>query len=292
MHPVEICLDRLPRVRDVGKGIVHEAWAHPERVTDFHVLLLILSGEFHVIEDGVEHVLRKGDVFFLKAGVKHWGVDKTAKGTSWYWVHFYPPEIDDPGLPKASAIQVRSAFYAAEQYHRWVTLPKRLQLKDSTDLTSRLAHLHRLFGKTSPLHRYWVSARFYEVLLALLESAAEQREASSRKQLLAAMVQEYIDTHYQRPIDSESISRELGMNYRYLSTVFREATGLRLRGYLNLVRVRQATHLLRNTAYNISEIAHRVGFADPLYFSRIFKRETGISPTEYRQTLNPPSSVS
>lgn len=290
MHEVEFQLDQLPRVRDVGKWTVSDTWCHPDRVTAFHVLLLILSGKFQVIEDNTEYVLQRGEVFFLKAGVHHYGLPKTEPGTSWYWVHFYP--FGESDGRSSIDINMRTGFYTAEQYARWVTLPKRIQLTDPTDMESRLAYVHRIFGRESNLHRFWVSALFYETLLALVDNAVTLEQRSSRRQHLTAVVQEYIENRFDRDIDSVMISHDLGMNYRYLSTVFKEYTGTTIRGYLNLVRVRQATALLRSTSLNVSEVARQVGFRDPLYFSRIFKREMGLSPSEYRQTLYPPTGVS
>lgn len=59
--------------------------------------------------------------------------------------------------------------------------------------------------------------------------------------------------------------------------------GTNVKMYINLIRVEQAKNYLVNSQYNITDIASKVGFNDPNYFSRIFKYITGESPTEYKK---------
>ena len=64
--------------------------------------------------------------------------------------------------------------------------------------------------------------------------------------------------------------------------LFKEAVGKGIHGYLMGLRISSAKELLTSTDMSISEIGEMVGFHDPLYFSRAFKSETGVSPKEYR----------
>ena len=69
----------------------------------------------------------------------------------------------------------------------------------------------------------------------------------------------------------------------YLSRIFKRRTGVNINVYVNKVRVEQAKNSLLLSHDSIAEIASRVGFSDPNYFSRVFTRIIGISPTEFRR---------
>lgn len=67
----------------------------------------------------------------------------------------------------------------------------------------------------------------------------------------------------------------------HISTIFKKDIGMSITNYHLLIRVNQAVKLLKNTSMNISGISETVGFSDPLYFSRVFKRFIGQSPSAY-----------
>ena len=69
----------------------------------------------------------------------------------------------------------------------------------------------------------------------------------------------------------------------YFSKMFKESTGENFIEYLTNVRIEKAKELLNNTDYSMKEIGIMVGYADPNYFSRTFKKNVGVTPTEYRE---------
>ncbi len=73
-----------------------------------------------------------------------------------------------------------------------------------------------------------------------------------------------------------------GLARTYFSFVFKEVTGMRLRDYLTQTRINKSKDLLKNVELKIKEIAYQVGFRNPDYFCRIFRKKTGVSPTEWR----------
>lgn len=68
----------------------------------------------------------------------------------------------------------------------------------------------------------------------------------------------------------------------YFSTVFKNATGLSFKEYLNKVRIEESKILLQNTDFSIIDIAVAVGFEDQSYFSKVFKKYTGTTPKQFR----------
>ncbi|NQU43735.1 helix-turn-helix transcriptional regulator [bacterium] len=76
----------------------------------------------------------------------------------------------------------------------------------------------------------------------------------------------------------------LGCSYAHAGRVFRETYGISPVEYMNAIRIERARLFLRDTDLSISEAAYRVGFSSAAYFSRLFKRLTGLSPREFRES--------
>ena len=100
---------------------------------------------------------------------------------------------------------------------------------------------------------------------------------------LAKQAVAYLHQNYKRPLARWEIAEGIGVSEDYLSRVFNLELGISPWDYLNRYRILQAKELLRLSHYNIGQIGRRVGFSDPAYFSRVFRRITGISPRAYRQ---------
>lgn len=96
------------------------------------------------------------------------------------------------------------------------------------------------------------------------------------KQILA----ENFDTD----IQMEDVAREVGLNYTTFRLVFREYTGFSPKSFVEDLRLRQAKALLCDTTLTSQEIAYKVGFNSPYYFSLFFKKKVGKTPLEYRKT--------
>lgn len=92
----------------------------------------------------------------------------------------------------------------------------------------------------------------------------------------------YLHRNYARPFSRREIADDLGVSEDYFSRTFYRELGITPWDYLNRYRVAQAKLLLHTTSESVSRIARRVGYSDPAYFSRIFRRLTGQSPSEYR----------
>jgi len=93
-----------------------------------------------------------------------------------------------------------------------------------------------------------------------------------------------IDQQYPNNLFSVgTIAEELKVSPKYLSRIFRKVTGKTCIDYITQVRVEQAKEWLRSTSLRSLEIGEKVGYPNPNYFSLVFKKQTGMSPTEYRQ---------
>ena len=93
----------------------------------------------------------------------------------------------------------------------------------------------------------------------------------------------YIAEHFSGEISLEETAKELGISSYYLSKLFKESENVNYIDYVNNLRIEYAKKQLMETEKSIKEICMESGYGDPNYFSRIFKKWTGVTPTEYRE---------
>ncbi|SDC41479.1 two component transcriptional regulator, AraC family [Pelagirhabdus alkalitolerans] len=94
----------------------------------------------------------------------------------------------------------------------------------------------------------------------------------------------YIDHHYHEGITLEEAADQAGLSMYYVSKLFKERFGKSFIQYVTERRITEAKDLLSHTKQSLKEIALDLGYKDPNYFSRVFKKETGMSPSEYRES--------
>ena len=121
--------------------------------------------------------------------------------------------------------------------------------------------------------------------LAQVDAALQrQHKLSSEAQRLVRKAMAYVQQNYQKTLTRQDLARHVGMSDDYLTYCFRQELGMTPIAYLNRYRVTQAKGLLKGTGKTITEIALDVGFSDSGYFSRVFRKEVGLSPDAYRRT--------
>ena len=103
--------------------------------------------------------------------------------------------------------------------------------------------------------------------------------------LLMENVKKYLQHNYMLyDVSLDSISDILHINASYLSMLFKKSVGVNFVDYLTTLRIQAAKALLSDPFLSAAEIANMVGYESPNYFTRVFKKNTGLTPTEYRRT--------
>ncbi len=123
----------------------------------------------------------------------------------------------------------------------------------------------------------------YEYLFLLVRKFPKEQVSIQEKQ--AVYIEEALrrlESGYGQGISIRSIADDLGLDRSYLHRIFKAATGSSLQEYLLDLRIRKACDLLLQTDLPVSVIALSVSYEDTLYFSRLFKKKKGVSPTQYR----------
>lgn len=95
----------------------------------------------------------------------------------------------------------------------------------------------------------------------------------------------YFDENYNRDINIEEYAISRGMSVSWFIRNFKKFTGTTPMQFITSIRITNSQMLLETTNYAVNEIARIVGYDNPLYFSRLFHKQKGCSPSEYRKLL-------
>ncbi len=125
---------------------------------------------------------------------------------------------------------------------------------------------------------------FLEKMAAACQNVLSKREESSNN--VVDIAKEYIRQNYSNSISLDEVSYYVNVSPYYFSKIFKEGTGENFIEYLTNIRIEKAKELLSKGDYSMKEICAMVGYSDPNYFSRSFKKNVGVTPTEYKGVEN------
>lgn len=175
--------------------------------------------------------------------------------------------------------------FAEEIIHRTVKTLTALQSD-----CSRLGDQDRLRERVALCHTYEQLSSFLDEFLA---SAIELvRHRKEERDPIKTFVIEYLEKHYSGDITLELVADKLNLSSGYLSTYFKEKTGVNFIDYLNELRIRKAKEMLLEPGSRIQDIARRSGYQNMNSFNRMFKKFSGVTPSEFRKQTVPLSGSS
>jgi len=281
----------LPTIKLVGYVSYKTPWLHFRRNVNEYILYFMKSGEMHIQENGVQYILKKGDVFMLEPNLEHEGTAKHA--CDYYYIHLTHPAIESIHIDDlhtlARRILLEESGGAVPVEPSICYLPKYVGLAAS----SRLQHFYHVLNEMVQLYHgrsynrtltaMRVSELFIEISREYLMSALQSNRQKNTKSLITLnALLDYIHLNYARKITGTDIEQSFDCNFDYMNRVFSQVTGHTITKYINQVRINHAKELLDATHLSIGEVGYQVGLEDPYYFSKVFKKYVGMSPSEYK----------
>lgn len=134
-------------------------------------------------------------------------------------------------------------------------------------------------------------ANYLEIVKKKLDTRKSQRAENgeeegylSERALVHKMV-DFIRLHYAEPVTLQTLADAFGMSESYISSLIKKKTEKGFSDHLLDFRIQKAQELLKNSNDSIEQIAQRVGYSDYYYFTKVYKKATGISPSTYRKQL-------
>jgi two-component system response regulator YesN len=116
-------------------------------------------------------------------------------------------------------------------------------------------------------------------------SAVKSQSSEKEKIVLFKKVEQYISDNLKEELDLEKTAARFNLSSYYFSRSFKEALGYNFSDYINMLRIKKAKELLISNSLSIKEVCYSVGYSDPNYFSKVFKKYEGLSPKEYKIKL-------
>ncbi|MGP4038436.1 AraC family transcriptional regulator [Gracilibacillus sp. D59] len=154
-------------------------------------------------------------------------------------------------------------------------------LKDDEAVYFTLRHLVLELDHQSADNQLLIDNLMVQLLLWIDRNRREYNEQTNNQHIKKALT--YIHEHYDSEIKVENLAHITHLHPSYLHKIFRLSLGMSINQYITKVRLDKAKMLLINTEIPVTEISNYVGVNTSQYFSNLFKKETGLSPSAYRE---------
>lgn len=255
-------LGRLAVIRENGR-------------VDYHILFCF-DGSLKISTKSGYETLCSGDfAVFYPNQMQRYTYDSIKLS---YWVHFSGTYIDEI----LSSLRLRAGIYRASADSA---------VQEHFETLLGCYKLRSAYGGNLPAHLENSEDLAYRLKESEIRSAGALMQLLSRLSHLAYTPKgrsvsksftDYVNTHFEEKADIDYFAETEGLSRHRYNTLFKEETGFSPHSYQTSVRLSEAKWLLKYSNLNVSEIAQRIGYSDPLYFSRIFKKHVSLSPLEYK----------
>lgn len=263
-----------------------EPYCHMRRNLDTFVIILGSKGTLYVTQRDVAYEVEPNQFLLLLPGYEHYGHRPCEPDLSYYWCHFQvdssysllQPDVTRQRLlmmyQKEDSISNRNLYLIPEY--------------GEIDTSDRITLLFRQVIDLSQRHNYSHSFANYSLSLLAMEITQEFINQSRRRENIDHLhykiieIMEWIRVNYYRRFTVRELADVFGYNPNYLSTIFKQHTGLPLLKYINKTRISNAKAKLLDTSETVKSIANQVGFEDDKHFMKLFQQLEGMTPTQYR----------
>ena len=252
-------------------------WIHPSRSLPSYELLVSVKGSFSLEVGNFHRELNPGKILFLPPGIPHSGICPSNSSVSFFWFHFCTDELSFISSPENL-----SRKYLQSDPEQLLVLPEysdRLNVNNLYSMCSHLIHINQMKASHRYLNNY-TNSILYEISQQTTEYLQGQLDPGELQPL-----QEWIRIHACEQITLKGIAAEFSYNPSYLSRKYQNVMGISIREQISRFRIEQAKRLLTCSSLSVQEIACEVGYNDPKYFMRVFKRFEQNTPSEYRHTF-------
>ncbi|MBC7369868.1 MAG: AraC family transcriptional regulator [Undibacterium sp.] len=259
----DLCVTHTGRFDRVRGHFVDRPHGRPE-----YVLIVCLAGKGRVKLETHEHHLSRGHGIVLPPQRAHAYVADTSDPWSLFWFHFtgrkaadYAAALElDPVHPRFWVQDIEQLADAFEECFSYV-----LGGYTNADLLGLSTAFSRLLGRCRTFRR-----------------SANLRLRRTENRVLHTL--QFMRENLHRTLTLKEIAHHASLSVPHFGAMFRRQLNCPPLGMHIRLRMQRACELLAGTDHNIGEIGNALGYADPLYFSRMFRQKTGESPSQYRRT--------
>lgn len=251
-------------INNFGHSVTKPCHKYGPAVRNFYLIHYILDGQGEFFVNGNCYKLTKGQGFLIEPDYQTVYMSDSANPWTYVWVGFSGKKAKEV-LSAIGICQDFPIFSCDEKLHPEKYVMDMLQHNN--------ASIDEQFRQMAMLYLFFSS---------LARANKEKAYQEPNENLYVSHAIRYIQNHYSEALQIEEIAQYVGLNRSYLSTLFKEHTGLSPIKYLQTFRLTKAAHLLSMTELSIAGIAFSCGYQEPEAFCKAFRQLAGISPSRYR----------
>lgn len=267
-----------------GRFMSTANWQHKRRTSNFHELIVVLSGTLHIQIGEQEYAAQKNTLLLIPQGVLHYGTTTCPENTSFYWLHFLLPEPWSM-KPKTDAMQLIREEYP---YNHALVIPKYSQDMDFSRINILCNQLLDIMHRNES-NRFYLNLLMSSLLIEITEELAFRSKKSTethKESKALSFITEWIKASLEQELTLKIIAERFNYSPAYLSRMFSREMGMTLTEYIRMQRIERAKSLLGNSSISVEEVAGLCGFHDEKYFMRCFKKQELITASQYREAFN------
>lgn len=244
------------------------------RNLDCFDLIVVFRGRLYMGEESSVWTVEAGEYLILRPDLYHYGADVCEERTEFGWVHFRAAGEWHDEMPKRLPAEERALL----------ALPQKGTVRNLQHTIETLTEIDELQHRGERLRRTLRRQHAFQEMLMLFEPAGLEDQSPLQAQRVAANAANWIEEHYSLPLTAASIGKALNFHPAYVARCMKTTYGLTPLDYVKQVRLRNAQRLLMATDESIDGISERVGYGSNTYFARLFVRQYGMTPSEFRRS--------
>lgn len=254
-------------------------------VHDWFELSQLVAGRVEYSDAAKAQILGPGEIFFMAPGHTHrWRVVQAPVVISSFQLRISP--LNDEGRRIADALDELSHGGT----FRLKRIPELARLSETWtgQLASRPAGGFLVERLRAWFHLYHTG--FFEAAIGATLSAGPAAPVGDTEEFRRSSSQnitEFVQQNLHKPIRLDDISSHFHYSGRHINRIFQRDHGVALGRYILEQKLQAAQQLLASTGDSVKQVANRLGYLDGSYFCRIFRKQFGVTPTEYRDRLHP-----
>lgn len=234
-----------------------------------HELVFIKGGKGNITIENKRYQYKDGMLLYVRPDVLHSIEIDIYEPGCFLSVHF-----------SCASVSFNDGKWEARSEFEILPLHAALELKDYYGIEDIFKKLVDGWNAKLPGYEFITRTLFQQLLIAIYQNTRKQNESYSSSLKVEKVIQ-YMHQNINTRVTVAELSELVQLSASYLSRAFRDVTGYSVIEYFNKVKIDKAKEQLIEGDKKVKEVARALGFIDEFYFSRVFKKLEGISPSEF-----------
>jgi len=295
----------LPNIFLIGQSICKSNWKLKPRIINDYEIIFVYKGEATFYIEEKEYHMYPGEVIVIPPNKLHSAETYSNNSCRFYYVHFYPNmkmiELNNQQVNEEILLikdllvenSQRVFFKLPDINYKKIIMHPKITLGKYEDeiftiIEKALYERNHLSVNSKFLISLYISEIFVILTRISLESFKFNIKLSSEGEL-NRFVQDaiiFIENNLSNPLSVNEISKHMDITPQYLIRLFNQKLGQSPIQYINHLRIEKSKYLIRTTSLTFKEICYSIGMENPHYFSRLFKKLEGITPSDFKKRMD------